>query len=557
MKKMSMFGTLLLLALALGCAAASRGTPDVAGVAGAVKWSAGPVRTEAGVQIQDLDYLSDGLHIKGYLFTPAPLSAGGADLGGGRRPGVVFNHGGVSGISKDMIRRSGDLVRAGYVVIIPAYRGEGGSEGKVEVAAGEVDDVLNAAEILRHHSAVDPDRLALIGSSHGALVSVLAAARDPRFQAVVEACGVMDVDAWYRYLVENGFDVSDSLSRAVYGSGPEDRPEAFHVRNAILVAPKFQPPLLLQQGLKDRTVPPDQPWRMATALTRAGRPNFHVLTYSLLGHAFWFWNDPKSHTPEELEQADRSWTDMLEFLNSHLKSGTEESPDMTAETPEQGGRDAARGKTTDYRTELREWEKARVLRLIADDGWLTVTGLFWLKPGGNTFGSDSSNAIVLPASSPAKAGSFLLEGDSVFVRVSPDAPVTFEGKPVTGPMRLTTDADGNPEVLALHRLRMFVIKRTKGYAIRLRDLDAPARSTFAMTGIQMFPADATWRFDARFVPYDPAKPIEIPSIIGTVDTMLSHGYVEFERAGKTYRLDPVLESKDADELFFIFKDATS
>ena len=42
---------------------------------------------------------------------------------------------------------------------------------------------------------------------------------------------------------------------------------------------------------------------------------------------------------------------------------------------------------------------------LVDDlkqNWLTLAGLFWLKPGENTFGSDKSNAVVFP-SGPAHA----------------------------------------------------------------------------------------------------------------------------------------------------------
>ena len=33
------------------------------------------------------------------------------------------------------------------------------------------------------------------------------------------------------------------------------------------------------------------------------------------------------------------------------------------------------------------WREGRLKRLLSDEGWLTVAGLFWLKPGANTFGS--------------------------------------------------------------------------------------------------------------------------------------------------------------------------
>jgi uncharacterized protein (DUF1684 family) len=140
------------------------------------------------------------------------------------------------------------------------------------------------------------------------------------------------------------------------------------------------------------------------------------------------------------------------------------------------------------------------------------------------------------------------------VEIDPGVPVTTDGKAVTT-MTLRGDAEGRPDILALNDLRFFVIQRTKGHAIRLRDLNAPARKEFP--GLDHYPVDASWRITARFVPYDPPKRIPIPSVVGTVDTMLAPGYVEFERDDKTHRLDPVSESPADPELFFIFKDATS
>jgi dipeptidyl aminopeptidase/acylaminoacyl peptidase len=259
----------------------------------------------------EVTYPSDSLTVRGFLFLPP---------GTERYPGVLFNHGGVSGVSPDVRQRGRDLARLGFVTFAPAYRGEGGSEGRVEVAAGEVDDVLAAARILARHPRVDGSRLAVTGSSHGALVSVLAAAREPDlFRCVVEACGVMDVVSWYHYLVANAFDVSDSLSVAVYGRGPEDKPEAFERRQAVRVADRLTMPLLIQHGETDRTVPPEQGRLLEEAMQAAGRTQVTRLTYPLLGHAFWFWSDPRYHSGEELAEAERAWSDYVEYLSGLLK----------------------------------------------------------------------------------------------------------------------------------------------------------------------------------------------------------------------------------------------
>ncbi len=73
-----------------------------------------------------------------------------------------------------------------------------------------------------------------------------------------------------------------------------------------------------------------------------------------------------------------------------------------------------------YGRSIGEWRNAREARLKADDGWLTVVGLFWLDPGANVAGASDSAAIVLPSgSAPVRAATFTLEGDQVRFRAEP------------------------------------------------------------------------------------------------------------------------------------------
>ena len=55
-----------------------------------------------------------------------------------------------------------------------------------------------------------------------------------------------------------------------------------------------------------------------------------------------------------------------------------------------------------YRKSFDQWKAELVDDL--KQNWLPLAGLFWLKPGENTFGSDASNAVVFPKG-PAHAGS--------------------------------------------------------------------------------------------------------------------------------------------------------
>ena len=70
---------------------------------------------------------------------------------------------------------------------------------------------------------------------------------------------------------------------------------------------------------------------------------------------------------------------------------------------------------------------------LADDlkqNWLPLAGLFWLKPGENSFGTDDSNTLVFPRG-PAHAGAFELQGKDVTMKVTADAHAIVAGKAVT------------------------------------------------------------------------------------------------------------------------------
>jgi uncharacterized protein (DUF1684 family) len=209
-----------------------------------------------------------------------------------------------------------------------------------------------------------------------------------------------------------------------------------------------------------------------------------------------------------------------------------------------------------YRGEIETWRAAREARLKGDGGWLQVVGLFWLKEGSNTFGTDDGNAVVLPAgSAPARAGVFEQRGGKTTVRLEPGVDATVDGKPATAG-ELRPDVPGPADVLKLPpRLSLHVIERGGRYGIRLKDTQSALLKEFA--GLRWFPVREEHRVLARFVPYDPPKTVPVPNILGQVEELPSPGYAVFTVGGREVRLDPVLEEPGAKELFFIFRDETA
>ncbi len=205
-----------------------------------------------------------------------------------------------------------------------------------------------------------------------------------------------------------------------------------------------------------------------------------------------------------------------------------------------------------YQAEIERWRQEREARLKADDGWLTVAGLFWLKEGKNSVGTDKSNSIVLPPdSAPASVGEFEFHDGQTVFRSAASANVTLNGQPVTV-ANLKADSSGAPDILRVNDLTLFVIQRGQRFAIRLKDKNCPMRKAF--TGLKYFPPDERYRVKANFVTYNPPRMIPIPNILGETEEEASPGYVEFTLNGQHCRLDPVAEG---DSLFFIFKDLTS
>src|SRR5579864_4008756 len=89
--------------------------------------------------------------------------------------------------------------------------------------------------------------------------------------------------------------------------------------------------------------------------------------------------------------------------------------------------------------------------------WLVLAGLFWLKPGANTFGSAEDNAIVVP-SGPPHAGSFELKDTDVSVQFQPGTAAKIDDKLVSE-AALQSDVTGTPTVIELGSLRMLAITR--------------------------------------------------------------------------------------------------
>jgi uncharacterized protein (DUF1684 family) len=203
-----------------------------------------------------------------------------------------------------------------------------------------------------------------------------------------------------------------------------------------------------------------------------------------------------------------------------------------------------------YRQSVEQWRKNYLAELTSDTGWLTVSGLFWLHEGQNTFGSGASNHIVLPTPAPAHAGTFEFRAGKTTAHINPGVIVTLNGKPVqTAELR----PDSKQDRLVLGDLTLYVHASGDRLAIRMKDKNSKIRKEF--TSLKWFPIDETYHVVARFAPYSPPKQLHSQNVLGDPIKMDIIGYLDFSLHGRQFRFEVEPNSKGG--FFIVFRDLTA
>jgi dipeptidyl aminopeptidase/acylaminoacyl peptidase len=226
---------------------------------------------------------SDGTEI------PALVAAGANGAG------IVLVHGGFGRRPKPEDLRG--FAAARYTVIAPEYRAN-------DIGGLEVDDVAAAARFLTEEREIDPARIALVGTSHGASIAALVAARFPEVAgALVWVAGPADWSCIWSLNESRG--LARTLERSM-GTTPQDE-EGFLVyaeRSPLYWAHDVTVPVHLVHSRRDGAVPPGQSQLMADALMAAGVDVEWRLAFGR-GHRFLDREDARSLA---------DWAHILDFL---------------------------------------------------------------------------------------------------------------------------------------------------------------------------------------------------------------------------------------------------
>lgn len=216
--------------------------------------------------------------------------------------------------------------------------------------------------------------------------------------------------------------------------------------------------------------------------------------------------------------------------------------------------DAGKPVDVDFLADNAAWREQRRTELTAPDGWTSLVGLHWLELKSHFVGSGPGSGIRL-AYGPAKLGMVTQQDKRVFLTPEAGAALTLNGEPLKGRVELESDRDANPSVVGFDEGKglLTVIERGSRHALRVKHADAESRTQFI--GLDYWPAQEDWRIEGRFIPHPPGRTLTIVDVIGVATESPNPGAVEFERDGRTFRLEAL--GAVGGPLFFVLADRTS
>ncbi len=209
------------------------------------------------------------MDIPAYLFQP--LQKGGPRS----RAAMIWVHGGVHGnwaISYFPFVR--EAVQQGYVIIAPEYRGSTGYGEALHMAIDyggyEIDDTLSAVEYLKTLPHVNPDRLGIMGWSHGGFIALHSVFREKHpFKAAVAMVPVTNL--FFRLSYKGpSYQRSFATQQRILGL-PFEKRELYKERSPIYHVDKLQVPLLVHVATNDTDVNFEEAEQIIDAL-RARKP---------------------------------------------------------------------------------------------------------------------------------------------------------------------------------------------------------------------------------------------------------------------------------------------
>lgn len=194
------------------------------------------------------------------------------------------------------------------------------------------------------------------------------------------------------------------------------------------------------------------------------------------------------------------------------------------------------------------WKKDRFEEITTENGWLNLSGLFWLEEN-KTMLNEAGNNLSLESNPNEKnLGSFIMKSDSVWFIPNPETKSKFNlpSKVLQFPEEHYGDL-----ALKVGQWKWSIIERGGLYGVRVRNLKHPAVEQF--DGIPVYDYNPEWNFEAKFIPKF-NESITITNVLGQEYDWNVMGHILFNFNGVDYEL---LALEEEGKLWVIFSDETN
>jgi dipeptidyl aminopeptidase/acylaminoacyl peptidase len=191
--------------------------------------------------------------IPAYTFLPKKY------LSGPKLPLMVFAHGGVhANVGSNYANIFRELLQQGYAIIAPDYRGSSGYGREfwelIDYGGLEIEDVFAGRQfMLENYDNLDPDRVGIMGWSHGGLITLMNLFAHPKEFKVgyagVPVCDLVARMGYYDQAYRDLFSAPYHIGKTVR----EDIDE-YRRRSPVWHAEKLQSPLLIHTTTNDEDV---------------------------------------------------------------------------------------------------------------------------------------------------------------------------------------------------------------------------------------------------------------------------------------------------------------
>ncbi len=200
-----------------------------------------------------------------YVFFPKDIKQGK------KYPLMVFPHGGIHGsFGTSYIHILREMVCQGYIVLCPDYRGSTGWGRAIYEAIDygglENEDVLAARDyMVENYSVVDPERVGIMGWSHGGMITLMSILRYPE-KYVCGYAGVPVSDVAYRLTYQLPSYKNNFTPKYHIGALPDEKPEEYARRSPVTYAKLLERPLMITTCINDDDVSHTEVERMIDSL---------------------------------------------------------------------------------------------------------------------------------------------------------------------------------------------------------------------------------------------------------------------------------------------------